>query len=72
MVAPMVTDPGKMDSREGVTLLDYFVSVSGRDEGYTVKYTPLPDGVPEGTPEGKGLYLTKDPRSSPNTDIISF
>ena len=27
----------------------YFtVSVLGRDEGYTVKYTPLPKGVPEG------------------------
>ena len=24
------------------------VSVLGQDEGYTVKYTPLPEGVPEG------------------------
>ena len=48
----MVTDPGKMDSREGVTLLDYFVSVLGRDEGYTVKYNPLPEGVPEGKARG--------------------
>ena len=48
------------------------VSVLGRDEGYTVKYNPLPEGVPEGTPEGKGLYLTVYPESSPNTDIISF
>ena len=24
------------------------VSVLGRDEGYTVKYNPLPEGVPEG------------------------
>ena len=31
------------------------VSVLGRDEGYTVKYNPLPEGVPEETPEGKGL-----------------
>ena len=38
------------------------VSVLGQDEGYTVKYNPLPEGVPEGkaqgTPEGKGLFLT--------------
>ena len=26
---------------------DYIVSVLGRDEGYTVKYNPLPEGVPE-------------------------
>ena len=25
-----------------------FVSVLGRDEGYTVKYNLLPEGVPEG------------------------
>ena len=52
------------------------VSVLGRDEGYTVKYNPLPEGVPEakpeGTPEGKGLYLIVYPELSPNTDIISF
>ena len=24
------------------------VSVLGRDEGYTVKYSPLPEGVPDG------------------------
>ena len=48
------------------------VSVLGRDEGYTVKYNPLPEGVPEETPEGKGLYLTIYPELSPNTDIISF
>ena len=30
----------------------YTVSVLGRDEGYTVKYNPLPEGVPEG--EGRG------------------
>ena len=28
--------------------LGYFVSVLGQDEGYTVKYNPLPEGVPEG------------------------
>ena len=44
------------------------VSVLGREEGYTVKYTPSP----EGTPEGKGVYLTVYPESSPNTDSISF
>ena len=32
----------------------YTVSVLGRDEGYTVKYNPLPEGVPEGIPKGKG------------------
>ena len=30
----------------------YTVSVLGRDEGCTVKYNPLPEGVPEG--EGRG------------------
>ena len=40
------------------------VSVLGQDEGYTVKYTPLP--------EGEGVYLTIYPESSPNTDSISF
>ena len=29
-------------------LLNYTVSVLGREEGYTFKYTPLPEGVPEG------------------------
>ena len=43
------------------------VSVLGRDEGYTVKYTPLAEGVPEGTPEGIGVYLTVYPELSPNT-----
>ena len=28
------------------------VSVLGREEGYTVKYTPTPEGVPEGKAEG--------------------
>ena len=32
----------------------------------------FPRAKPEGTPEGKGLYLTVYPKSSPNTDIISF
>ena len=39
------------------------VSVLGRDEGYTVKYSP----PPEGTPKGEGLYLTVYSESSPNT-----
>ena len=42
---------------EGVSLKVvgcYIVSALGRDNGYTVKYSPLP----EGTPIGKGLYLT--------------
>ena len=28
------------------------VSVLGREEGYTVKYTPSPEGVPEGEARG--------------------
>ena len=44
------------------------VSVLGQDEGYTVKYSP----PPEGTPEGGQLYLTVNPELSPNTDSISF
>jgi hypothetical protein len=31
---------------------DYTVSVLGRDEEYTVKYNPLPEGVPEGKARG--------------------
>ena len=30
----------------------YIVSVLGREEGYTVKYTPPPEGVPEGKARG--------------------
>ena len=30
----------------------YIVSVLGRDEGYTVKYNPLPEGVLEGEARG--------------------
>ena len=48
------------------------VSVLGREEGYTVKYTPFPEGVPEVTPEGERVYLTVYPESSPNMDSISF
>ena len=47
-------------------------TVLGREEGFTVKYTPPSEGVTEGTPEGGGVYLTVYPESSPNTDIISF
>ena len=32
--------------------IDYTVSVLGREEGYTVKYTPSPEGVPEGEARG--------------------
>ena len=44
------------------------VSVLGREEGYTVKYTPSPEGVPE----DEGVCVTVYPESSPNTDSISF
>ena len=30
------------------------LSVLGPEEGFTVKYTPPPEGVPEGTFEGEG------------------
>ena len=30
------------------SFLTYTVSVLGGEEGYTVKYTPLSEGVPEG------------------------
>ena len=58
--------------------IQYIVSVLGRDEGYTVKYTPLakalPEGDPEGkAPEGKGVYLTTvNPVLSSNMESISF
>ena len=32
--------------------LAYPVSVLGREEGFTVKYNPLPEGVPEGKARG--------------------
>ena len=35
-----------------ITVNMYAVSVLGRDEGYTVKYNPLPEGVPEGEARG--------------------
>ena len=30
----------------------FTVFVLGQDEGYTVKYNPLPEGVPEGEARG--------------------
>ena len=48
------------------------VSLLGREEGYTVKFTPSPEGVPEGTPEGEGVYLSVYPELSPNTDSVSL
>ena len=41
--------------------------------GYTVKYSPLLEGVSEGRaqgPEGKGLYLTVYPELSQNKGTI--
>ena len=32
----------------------------------------FPRAKPKGTPDGKGLYLTVNPESTPNMDIISF
>ena len=41
-------------SHHYITLIShsYTVSVLGREEGYTVKYNPLPQGVPEGEARG--------------------
>ena len=39
----------------------YNVSALGQEERYTVKYTPMSEGVSEGTPEGRGVYLTVYP-----------
>ena len=35
-----------------IAILHYTVSVLGRLEGYTVKYTPPPEGVSEGEARG--------------------
>ena len=35
-----------------MNITQYTVSVLGREEGYAVKYTPLPEGVPEGEVKG--------------------
>ena len=46
--------------------------VLGREEGYTVKYTPSPSGVPSGFALGNSfrVYLTIYPSSRPNTDTV--
>ena len=46
------------------------VSVLGLNLGYTVKYTPSPEGVPEGKVSGNSfrVYLTVYPKLSANTD----
>ena len=51
---------------------EYTVSVLGREEGYTFKYTPSSEGVPEGEARGNSFGLMVYPQSSPNTDSISF
>ena len=48
------------------TALYYTVSKLGQEEGYTVKYTPSPEGVPV----GEGGCVTVYPELSPNTDSI--
>ena len=57
-------------------LLQRIVSVLGRDEGYTVKYTPclkeFPRAKPGGIPEGEGVYLTVYPELSPNMDASLY
>ena len=44
------------------------VYVLGRDKGYAVKYSPLPDKVSK----GEGIYLTIYPELSPNTALYNF
>ena len=39
------------DKKEGKKKIKT-VSVLGQDEGYTVNYNPLPEGVPEGKARG--------------------
>ena len=48
------TEPNKISNLIllSVQVLYNNVSVLGRDEGYTVKYNPLPEGVPEGEAQG--------------------
>ena len=48
-----------------IALYGLTVYILGRDEGYMVKYTPLPEGVPDGNPNR--LYLIVYPKLSPNT-----
>ena len=48
--------------------LYYTVSVLGRENRYTIKYTPLPVGVFE----GEWVCLTVYPESSPNTEYIIY
>ena len=50
----------------------YTLSVLGKDKGYTVKYSHLPEGVPKGTVEGKGLYLAVHLKSSPLRTVYYF
>ena len=47
---------GKFEFAFGGSRVDYMAvctaSVLGQEEGYTVKYTPSPEGVPEGEARG--------------------
>ena len=51
---------------------EYTLSVFGRDKGYTVNYSPLPEGVPKREARGEGLYLTIYPKLSPNMDSVKM
>ena len=48
------------------------LSVLGWDKEYSVKYSPLPEGVPKWTPKVKGPYLTVYPELSRNMESIIF
>ena len=69
----MHTEPCKLHHSNCIM---HTVSVLGRKEGYSVKYTlclkEFPRAKPEGAPEGEGVYLTVYPELSPNMDSISF
>ena len=50
-----IKDPGTLSAQAGPIHSSYpenTVSVLGREEGYTVKYTPSPERVPEGKARG--------------------
>ena len=48
----------------------YTVSVRGQENGSTVKYSPLSEGVPEGKSPKGGLYSTVNLKLGPTMDII--
>ena len=70
--------PGSQNRRtatnEICTGLHRTVFVLGRDQGCTVKYNPLAEGVPQGEAQGnfqrQWVYVTIYPESSTNIDAV--